>query len=128
MSIDGADAQALEGALAMTERERDTARAESAALRAEVDHLRDREATIIKAVKPVADGGQYRADIVSAIARVTAERDALKAEVEAMRAVESDARRVVDHWRDGLGMIGPVTSLRSDLDALDALRTHKGGG
>ena len=88
--LGGADAQALEGALAMTERERDTARSD--------------------------------------LAHVTAERDALRAEVEAMREVESDARRVVDHWRDGLGMIGPVTSLRSDLDALDALRTRKGGG
>jgi len=57
-----------------------------------------------------------------------AECDAALAEVYAMRAVVGDARRLVDHWHAGLGMIGPVTSLRSDLDALDALRTRKGGG
>lgn len=86
-------------------------RSDAAALRAERDHLNS-----------VLDRMHIQRDAA------WAERDAALAEVYAMRAVVGDARRLVDHWhahwRAGLGMIGPVTSLRSDLDALDALRTR----
>ncbi len=45
------------------------------------DHLKRREVDIIAAVEPVADGGQYRNDIVSAIQWVRRERNALRAMV-----------------------------------------------
>jgi len=48
---------------------------------AERDHLRRREADIIEACERVADGGQYRADIVSAIQRIRSERDGAQAQV-----------------------------------------------
>jgi hypothetical protein len=52
------------------------------------------------------------------LARVTAERDAALAEVEAMRAVCEAARQ----WED------EVYDLRRTLAALDALRARKVGG
>ena len=67
-------------------------------------------------------------DLISQRDAARSEVARLTAEVEAMRAVEASSRRVVDHWRDGLGMIYSVCSLRSDLDALDALRARKVGG
>ena len=42
---------------------------------AERDHLMRREQSIIEACERVADGGRYRADIVSAIQRLRRERD-----------------------------------------------------
>ena len=42
---------------------------------AERDHLKRREHDIIEACEHVADGGQYRADIVAAIQRIRRERD-----------------------------------------------------
>jgi hypothetical protein len=91
--------------------------AEAAALRREVERL----AEDLRVARSDAATCGMIAD------RARREAAALKAEVKAMREVESDARRVVDHWRDAIGLIGPVTSLRSDLDALDALRTRKDG-
>lgn len=42
---------------------------------AERDHLKSREQSIIAACERVADGGQYRADIVSAIQTIRQQRD-----------------------------------------------------
>lgn len=52
----------------------------------EVDYLRRREADIIEACERVADGGQYRADIVSAIQRIRTERDEARAELDRLHA------------------------------------------
>lgn len=57
----------------MTELER--LRAERNAAIAERDFYKQREADIIGACERVADGGQYRADIVAAINRIRRERD-----------------------------------------------------
>ena len=61
----------------------------------------------------------------SDLARVTAERDALRAEVEAMRGVV-EAAEPLSHWRgvtyDDDEEIGAL------LNALDALRARKVGG
>ncbi len=46
---------------------------------------------------------------------------AAQAEIARMRRVVDDGRRVVEHMRDGLGMIGPVGDLRSSIAALDAV-------
>lgn len=43
-----------------------------------IRHLKDREESIIAACDKVADGGQYRADIVSAISGMRKERDQLR--------------------------------------------------
>lgn len=48
------------------------------AARQRVDYFVSREDTIVRALAPVSDGGQYRADIVRAIGRVVAERDELR--------------------------------------------------
>jgi hypothetical protein len=74
------------------------------------DHLRRREADIIEACERVADGGQYRADIVSAIQRIRRERDALKAAiVDACDAGEDaeDARDLLDILRDLRKLVTP---------------------
>ncbi len=57
----------------MTELER--LRAERDAAIADRDHLKDRERSIIEACERVTDGGQYRADIVSAIENIRRQRD-----------------------------------------------------
>lgn len=54
---------------------------------ATVRHLRDREASIIEACERVSDGGQCRADIVSAIGRIRRERDEARRELADFRAV-----------------------------------------
>lgn len=75
---------------------------------ADRDFLKRREQDIIEACERVADGGQYRADIVSAINRIRAERDEARAQlseacqraqawerkfdVEAQRVAELEAR------------------------------------
>ncbi len=62
-------------------------------------HLEDRERSIIEACERVADGGQYRADIVSAIDTMRKRRDAAerelaeaRAQIEALRAELGRAR------------------------------------
>ena len=60
------------------------------ALRHEAARLRKREADIIEACERVADGGQFRADIVSAIQRIRRERDAAHGGIrKAIAAMES---------------------------------------
>lgn len=59
--------------------------AEIASITAERDRLKRREASIIEACERVADGGQYRADIVSAIERIRRERDEAREQVKAWR-------------------------------------------
>lgn len=49
--------------------------AEIERLQAEVRYYKDREQSIITACERVADGGQYRADIVGAIERIRRQRD-----------------------------------------------------
>lgn len=61
ISVDGDEAEAL-----VVEIDR---------LQGDVRHLKDREQSIITACERVADGGQYRADIVSAIERIRRQRD-----------------------------------------------------
>jgi hypothetical protein len=101
-------------------------RSDLARVTAERDRLAEREALFIKALSPVCDAGQYRADVVSAIQRITAERDALRAEVEAMRAVVEAAQEVRDEHMTDEPVMGRVLD-RLDL-ALDALRARKVGG
>lgn len=60
--------------------------AELRAVTAERDHLKRREKSIIGACERVADGGQCRADIVSAIQRIRRERDEARADLAAARA------------------------------------------
>lgn len=61
--------------------------------KAETDRLKQREADIIEACEHVADGGQYRADIVSAIHRIRRERDEARAlngaEITRLRSILS---------------------------------------
>ena len=57
---------------------------------AERDHLKSREQSIIAACERVADGGQYRADIVSAIQTIRKQRDGL---VTAAKELESAMTR-----------------------------------
>ena len=58
--------------------------------------------------------------VESEIARVTAERDAALAEVEAMREVVDAAEGVAARLRTGLPMLSAVSGLTSALDALCA--------
>ena len=62
-------------------------------LESETDRLKQREADIIEACEHVADGGQYRADIVSAIHRIRHERDEARAlngaEITRLRSILS---------------------------------------
>jgi hypothetical protein len=53
---------------------------------ADRDFLKRRERDIIEACERVADGGQYRADIVSAINRIRSERDEARARVAELEA------------------------------------------
>lgn len=52
-----------------------------------VAYYRRREESIIAACERVADGGQYRADIVSAIERIRRERDEARREVQQLRGL-----------------------------------------
>ena len=60
--------------------------AQLASVAAERDHLKDRERSIIEACERVADGGQYRADIVSAIQTIRKQRDDAKTEIARLTA------------------------------------------
>lgn len=67
----------------------------------------------------------------SDLARVTAERDALRAEVEEMRAVVDAGRAIRTTWHKGSTRTREErehANLDDALRALDALRTRKGGG
>jgi hypothetical protein len=68
---------------------------------AERDHLKRREASIIEACERVADGGQYRADIVSAIQRLRRERDEANARADTAIAIGLDA---CQGWADQAAM------------------------
>lgn len=81
------------------ERERDAAiaqakvaEARASAAERECDRLRDRERSIIDACERVADGGQYRADIIGAIERIREDRDAA-----ITRAEKAEAEREAEH-------------------------------
>jgi hypothetical protein len=73
-----------------------------------IARMKRREQDIIDAVAPVADGGQYRADIVSAIQRERREKDAALAEVERLRLAcakwcalsDADRKEMLDMMRE----------------------------
>jgi len=72
-----------------------TAHADNERIALQRDHLKRREADLIEACERVADGGQYRADIVSAIQRIRRERDDARAEIrEALALLGGDAAAV----------------------------------
>jgi hypothetical protein len=64
----------------------------------ELKRLKQREADIVEACERVADGGQYRADIVSAIQRIRRERDEARAALGAdpLAALEAAERRLLE--------------------------------
>lgn len=108
MRLDGADAQALEHALTITERERDEARADLARVTAELDEA-------------IEDRRQARDDAARAAALLavrTMERDARPA------ISRVDARRYVE-WRDGFSPHPANVDRLEPVD--DALRAHAAG-
>ena len=62
-------------------------------LRAEVAYLKDREESIIAACDRVADGGKYRADIVSAVQRIRSGREEARAALAQQRDVYEEQAR-----------------------------------
>lgn len=72
-------------------RELAEARANITKVEAQRDHLKRREQDIVEACERVADGGQYRADIVSAIQRIRRERDEVRATIERLTPLPTHA-------------------------------------
>ena len=62
-------------------------------LRAEVAYIKDREESIIAACDRVADGGKYRADIVSAVQRIRSGREEARAALAQQRDVYEEQAR-----------------------------------
>lgn len=86
-----------------------------AALVANRDHLRRREADIIEACERVADGGQYRADIVSAIMRIRGERDMWRTNAEEARGLVMRAQQEHDEMRSARDvLLAEVDRLRAE--------------
>jgi hypothetical protein len=65
-----------------------------------IAYLKSREQSIIDACERVADGGQYRADIVAAIQTIRSQRDEARAEVERLRAELAKAQPSTRTHRD----------------------------
>jgi hypothetical protein len=76
-----------------------------------VAHYRDREKSIIEACERVADGGQYRADIVSAIETIRHGRDEALAALTAKDADVVEMRR----QRDVLGKAIADAALKAGI-------------
>lgn len=106
--LGGADAQALEGALAQADRERDSLRAERDKARAEVERimgLLHDKAWMLAACLTIAEGGSARANeptylnspAMDAVRDVVRERDSLRAErdAEQRRAMAAESERDV---------------------------------
>lgn len=94
---------------------------------AEVDRLRRREASIIEACERVADGGQYRADIVSAIQRIRYERDSALAlegaEIVRLRSILSAfvkgarLKSSVEDWCNITAPLPPFDAMRNEHES-----------
>jgi hypothetical protein len=65
---------------------------------ADRDHLKRREQDIIDACERVADGGQYRADIVAAIQTIRRQRDSGRAWALRWKRAAKEARRDANMW------------------------------
>lgn len=78
---------------------------ENARLTAEREHLKRREESIIDACERVADGGQYRADIVSAIQRIRRERDEARVQAGKLTAELAAARTQIEQGIVGVAAL-----------------------
>lgn len=109
MPLGGRDAQALEGALAMTERERDEARAEIARLKSEAKD--DEEALAHYRTLTYRDGeaDQLQRDLSAAFTEI----ETLKTEIERLEARDREGRNLVSRYR-GLQLSGSDGAARCD--------------
>jgi hypothetical protein len=83
---------------------------------ADRDHLKRREESIIEVCERVADGGKYRADIVSAIQRIRQARDAAQKVAEVVVPENTRLREALAEaadWLDG------ATAIIEDEDICD---------
>lgn len=101
------------------------AAAEIAALGDEVAWHKQREKDIVTACERVADGGQFRADIIGAIHRIKDERDAAIRAAEALRAdLESarEATRRADAEVESSHRSNRILALRADAAEAEVAR------
>lgn len=101
------------------------AAAEIAALGDEVAWHKQREKDIVTACERVADGGQFRADIIGAIHRIKDERDAAIRAAEALRAdLESarEATRRADQALESSHRSNRILAGRADAAEADVAR------
>lgn len=90
------------------------------------DYLKDREARFVRALAPVSDSGQYRADVVSAVERVLRERDAAQRDVaradKQVAALRDIAARLVE-FAEVLGvdkdhpLVDDLNRYKTEIDA-----------
>ncbi|RTL21310.1 MAG: hypothetical protein EKK55_16215 [Rhodocyclaceae bacterium] len=102
MPLDGADAQALEGALAMTERERDDAAAQLGIVKANCDTWAAAARRLHRAITGVNAAGLTEADVTVAeghIRRMGAELDTARREAESAKGLQAEAEREAAEWR-----------------------------
>lgn len=95
---------------------------EIADLRAEPDFLKRREQSIIEDCENMADGGKYRADIMSAIRRIRRERDENAAKVTALEAAQVALQDEVARLRREVLAAATTTSPREPTDEANQLR------